>query len=193
MFMEKINLGPKGFVYPMPVSLVGATVNGLPNFMTVGWVNRANSNPPLVVAALNKNHYTSEGIKISKSFSINFPSAEMVVEADYCGLVSGRKTDKSEIFTMFYGELETAPMIQECPLSLECRLFGIHELPTNNLFIGEIIATYSEEKFLTDGKPDIKKMNPLVLTMPDNQYWSVGKMVGKAWNIGKKLRQEKIV
>ena len=116
----------------------------------------------------------------------------MVVEVDYYGLVSGRKIDKSEIFTVLYGEFETAPMIQECPLCLECRLFWIHELPTNNLFISEIIATYSEEQFFTDSKSGIQKMTPLVLTMPDNQYWGGGEKVGKAWNIGKKLRQENI-
>jgi len=61
------------------------------------------------------------------------------------------------------------------------------ENPTNNFYIGEIIASYTEEKYLTDCKPDIKKINPLLLTMPDNRYWTVGAYAGDAWSCGKKL------
>lgn len=111
----------------------------------------------------------------------------MVRETDYCGLVSGEKIDKSDLFEVFYGELGTAPMIKECTLNLECRLTETLEFPTNYFFVGEIIATYSEEKYLTQGKPDIKKMEPLLLTMPDNSYWTVGDYAGAAWEIGKSL------
>jgi flavin reductase (DIM6/NTAB) family NADH-FMN oxidoreductase RutF len=78
-------------------------------------------------------------------------------------------------------------MITECPLCLECRLETTVENPTNNFYIGEIIASYTEEKYLTGGKPDITKINPLLLTMPDNRYWTIGACAGDAWNIGKKL------
>jgi flavin reductase (DIM6/NTAB) family NADH-FMN oxidoreductase RutF len=115
----------------------------------------------------------------------------MVEATDYCGLVSGKTTDKSKVFEIFYGELKTAPMITECSLSLECKLVDKVDLQTNIFFIGEIIASYTEEKFLTNGKLDIKKMNPLLLTMPDNSYWTVGNYVGKAWNIGNTFKKEK--
>ena len=114
----------------------------------------------------------------------------MVEQVDYCGLVSGRKIDKSSVFEVFYGDLKSVPMIKNCTLCMECMLVDIHELPTNDLFIGEIVNAYTEEKYLTDSKPDIKKMNPLVLTMPDNNYWVVGEHVEKAWSVGKKLKQE---
>ena len=191
MIMEKINIGTTAFVYPMPMTLVGANVGGRPNFMAVGWINRCNYKPPLLVAGLNKRHYTPEGIRENETFSVNIPSIEMIEETDYCGLVSGRKIEKSELFEVFYGELKTAPMIKQCRMNIECRLFDIHELPTNNLYIGEIVAAYTEEKYLTkDGKPDIKKINPFVLTMPDNSFWAVGEYLGKAWGIGKKLKKE---
>jgi flavin reductase (DIM6/NTAB) family NADH-FMN oxidoreductase RutF len=187
--LEKINIGTNVFVYPMPVTLVGAKVEGRTNFMAVGWLSRVNAKPPMLAVALNKMHYTPEGIKETRTFSVNFPSSDMVQETDYCGLVSGRRIDKSTVFDVFYGELETAPMIKACPLCLECKLVDIYELPTNNLFIGEIIAGYTEERFLTDDKPDIQKMNPLILTMPDNNYWTVGSHAGKAWSAGKKLKR----
>jgi flavin reductase (DIM6/NTAB) family NADH-FMN oxidoreductase RutF len=76
-------------------------------------------------------------------------------------------------------------MIRECPLSLECRLVNAVDLPTNSLFIGEIVGAYSEERYLTEGKPDIKKISPFTLTMPDNNYWKIGGNAGKAWSVGK--------
>jgi len=112
----------------------------------------------------------------------------MVEKTDYCGLVSGKDVDKAALFDVYYGELGTAPMITECPLSLECRLEITVENPTNNFYIGEIIASYTEEKYLTDGKPDIRKINPLLLTMPDNRFWTVGDCAGDAWSIGKTLK-----
>ncbi|MCQ1534630.1 flavin reductase family protein [Methanosarcina sp. KYL-1] len=185
---EKIKIDNNVFVYPMPVTLLGANVEGKANFMALGWVSRVNANPPMLAVGVHKTHYTPEGIRENGSFSVNFPGAEMIVETDYCGLVSGEKVDKSGLFEVFYGELETAPMIMECTLNLECKLVEILEFPTNYLFVGEIIAAYSEEQYLTQEKPDIKKMDPLLLTMPDNSYWTVGDYAGAAWKIGKSLK-----
>ena len=187
--MKKIKIDANTYVYPTPVTLVGTKVEGRANFMAVGWVSRVNRNPPLIGIGVNRVHYTGKGIQETKTFSINFPSADMAEIADYCGIVSGKKVDKSNIFETFYGDLKTAPMIMESTLCMECKLFDIVELPTNHLFIGEIIACYTEEKYLTDGKLDIKKMNPLLLTMPDKSYWTVGEYAGKAWSIGKKLQK----
>jgi flavin reductase (DIM6/NTAB) family NADH-FMN oxidoreductase RutF len=186
--MKKINIGSNVFTQPMPITLLGTKDEDKPNFMTLAWVTRANANPPLFVAAVNKFHLSNQNIRENKTFSINFPSEEMISETDYCGLVSGRKTDKSNIFEVFYGELKTAPMIMECPLSIECKLFDIHELPTNDLFIGEAVAAYTEEQYLYEGKLDIKKIKPLMLTMPDNNYWKVGEHVGNAWKDGKNFK-----
>ena len=187
--MGKINLGANAYIYPMPVTLVGAMVEGRANFMAVGWVMRVNRQPPLLAVALNKAHYTPKGIRAQRTFSVNFPGADLMEKADYCGLVSGHKVDKSGLFRVFFGELETAPLIEECPLGLECRLYQVVELPANDLFIGEIVAAYADEDCLTDGRPDILKINPLVLTMPDNNYWTVGAHAGRAWSAGKKLKE----
>jgi flavin reductase (DIM6/NTAB) family NADH-FMN oxidoreductase RutF len=191
--MEKIDIGKNGFVYPMPVALLGTKIDDKSNFMALGWVMRASINPPLLTVSVNKNHLTNKAIRENKTFSVNFPSIELIEETDYCGLVSGKTTDKSDLFEIYYGNLETAPMIKECPLSLECKLNDTYEMPTSDLFIGEIVATYTEEKYLTDNKPDIEKINPAVLTMPDNNYWKVGENIGKAWNIGKNLKKENII
>ena len=185
--MGKISSGRNVFVYPMPVTLLGTLVDNKPDFMALGWITRVNANPPTLGCGVGRHHHSIRGIEENKTFSINFPSADMMEKTDYCGLVSGKDTDKAALFDVYYGELKTAPMIAECPLSLECRLQTTVTNPTNNFYIGEIIASYTEEKYLTDDKPDIKKINPLLLTMPDNRYWTVGEYAGNAWSSGKKL------
>jgi flavin reductase (DIM6/NTAB) family NADH-FMN oxidoreductase RutF len=77
-------------------------------------------------------------------------------------------------------------MIAECPLCLECRVHEIVDLGSHELFIADIVASWSEPRFLdTDGRPDIAKMRPFVLTMPDNRYWAVGEHIGDAWRAGR--------
>lgn len=182
-----ISVGENVFLYPMPVTLLGANVRGKANFMPLGWISRVNAEPPMVGIGVYKPHHTCEGILENRTFSINVPDAALMKKTDYCGLVSGKDTDKSGIFSVFYGQLGTAPMIHECPLRMECRTVDTLSLPTNYLFIGEIVASYTEERFLTGGKPDIRKINPLLLTMPDNTYWTVGACAGSAWDAGKEL------
>lgn len=188
---EKITIGNNVFVYPMPVTLVGTQVDGRVNFMTVGWISRVNANPPYIGVGINKNHYTAKGIIENGGFSVNFPTADMMKITDYCGIVSGKKEDKSKLFDVFYGKFEAAPMIKECPLNLECGIVETMEFPTNYFFVGEILAAYSEEQYLTEGKLDIEKMKPLLLTMPDNSYWTVGDYNGAAWKTGLSLRGKK--
>ncbi len=188
--MSKVNIGPNVSIYPMPVTLVGAKVEGRANFLAVGWITRVNMKPPLLAVGLNKSHFTPRGIREHGTFSVNFPGANLMEKADYCGLVSGRRVDKSGLFRVFYGELETAPLIEECPLGLECRLYQVVELPSHDLFIGEIVTAHADEDCLTDGHPDILKINPMVLTMPDNNYWTVSERAGQAWHAGKKLKQD---
>jgi flavin reductase (DIM6/NTAB) family NADH-FMN oxidoreductase RutF len=183
--MSKINIGSRVTPYPMPVTLVGTLVDNRVNFMTAAWIGRMNYEPPIWSAGINKRHHTVKGIKENEAFSINFPSSDMIEKIDYCGLCSGKKIDKSQVFDIYYGELKNTPMIQDCPLAIECKLYKIVEMPTNLLILGEVVASYTEVKYLTDGKIDIKKLNPPVLTMPDNRYWTVGDYLADAWKIGK--------
>jgi flavin reductase (DIM6/NTAB) family NADH-FMN oxidoreductase RutF len=186
--MDKEQIG-KNFFIPMPVVLVGTQVEGKANFMTVVWCARANANPPMIACGIANHHYTSQGITETKTFSVNIPSSDLMEKTDYCGLVSGAKTDKSQVFDVFYGSLKTAPMIRECPVTLECKLVHAIPLPTNTLYIGEIVGAYADGRVIKDGKPDFPEIDPLFLTMPDNRYWTLGKYAGDAWSAGKKLIQ----
>ena len=188
--MAKSRININDFGYPMPVTLVGSLVETKPNFLTAAWVSRVNFKPPMIAVALGKNHHTNKGIQYNKSFSVNIPSVDLIKETDYCGIVSGKTTDKSELFEVFYGDLKTAPMIKQCPLCLECKVINTVEMQADILFIGEMISAYSEDKYLTQGYPDIQKIKPFILTMPDNNYWLLGEKIGQAWAIGKQFEQE---
>ncbi len=108
----------------------------------------------------------------------------MVAITDYCGIVSGGTVDKSTLFKTFYGKLETAPMIQECPVNLECRLIRTMEFEVDTAYIGEVAEVYSENKYMTGRRLDIKKINPMLFATHERSYWSIGGYIGKAWNIG---------
>jgi len=185
--MAKIKVTKNVMWNPMPVVLVGTQVKGRANFMAVGWSCPVNWEPPMVALAIGKKHYTATGISSTKTFSVNLPSVALLQKTDYCGIYSGEKVDKSELFEVFYGELKTAPMISQCPLNLECTLVQTVTLSTTFLFIGQVVGMYCEERFLAEGGPDIVKMEPFVLTTPDTCYHSLGQTLGKAWEIGKKL------
>ena len=186
--MSKIKIRPDISPFPMPVAIVGALVNDRPNFMTVAWFNRLNGRPPIWGVALGKKQYTLEGIRKNKVFSINIPNVNLVEQVDYCGITSGRKVDKSKLFNIFYGELESVPMVQECPLCLECRVYDIIELPGISLVLGEVITAYTEAHYLTENKLDSKKIDPFTFSQPDNKYWALGDMVADAFSIGKKFK-----
>ena len=185
---SKINLGAKIASYPMPVVLVGANVRRKPNFLAVAWFMAAAHTPPKVAIALNKAHYTNQGIKENRTFSVCVPSEDMIEATDYCGLFSGHKADKSRIFNVFYGDLKTAPMITDCPLNLECKLDKIIDNGSNEMFIGDVASTFTEEKYLTDGVIDMKKVRPLILSLDDRNYHGLGEMKAKAWNVGKNFK-----
>jgi flavin reductase (DIM6/NTAB) family NADH-FMN oxidoreductase RutF len=157
--------------------------------MALDWLTRVNYNPPMLGICVNKNNASQAAIADTGEFSVNVPSVDMVAVTDYTGLVSGKRVDKSGLFEVFYGELKSAPMITDCPITIECRVSQTVDLPTNSFFIAEMVNVYCEEEFLTGGKPDVTKVRPFVLTMPDNRFWAIGECVGKAWDAGKSVRK----
>ncbi|MHA2207823.1 MAG: flavin reductase family protein [Candidatus Thorarchaeota archaeon] len=184
--MSKIEINPGVAPFPKPIVLVGAMVNGRPNFITIAWFNRLNRRPNIWGVAMGKRQYTLEGIRKNGKFSINFPNVDIVARVDFCGIYSGREVDKSETFDVFYGELGDVPMVKECPVTAECSVYEIIELPSTSLLLGEVKHAYIEERFMTDGTPDLRKINPFVFIRPGDQYWALGDSIGDAWSIGKK-------
>ena len=182
--MTQVKLSPQAF-FPMPMALVGTQVDGRVNFMPEAWICRANYEPPLLAVAMNRGHYSHEGIMANGAFSVCFPGRELLQRTDYCGLVSGREVDKSAIFEVFYGQLPTVPLIRECRLNLACRLVDRLEFATNSLFVAEIMECFADGDYLDGTRPDHKAMELFFLTLPDNSYWSMGERIGEAWHDGR--------
>lgn len=168
----------------MPTVIVGANVDGKPNYITIAYCGIVNHRPPCISVASSIRHYTNKGIRENATFSVNIPSADQVVITDFCGIRSGKKVDKSILFESFYGDLDTAPMIRECALNLECRVVQTVVISTMEAFIGEITAVYSEDRYLTDGLPDITKIDPIIFAMHRDEYYRLGEYIGPAYKIG---------
>ena len=190
---NKVDLGARIASYPMPVVLVGANVEEKPNFLAIGWFVNAGGKPPKVAVVLSNAHYTNQGIKENGTFSVCIPSDEMIVATDYCGLFSGAEVDKSRVFDVFYGKLKTAPMIAECPVNLECKLDKTVDNGQYEMFIGDVISTYTEEKYLTDGTPDLQKTKPFILAARGARaagYYTLGEPKCEAYGVGKNFKNK---
>jgi flavin reductase (DIM6/NTAB) family NADH-FMN oxidoreductase RutF len=178
----KEKLGPANALYPLVTAIVGATVDGTPDFATIAHVGIAHLRG--ITLGMGNVHLTNKGIIENGTFSVNLPSEDMVAVTDHIGMVSGQKEDKSHLFELFYGELETAPMIQECKVTMECRLIDHIVLPTHDLFVGEVVGTYADREVLTNGVVDIARLKPLLFDMASKKYWSLGAPVAKCWSVG---------
>jgi flavin reductase (DIM6/NTAB) family NADH-FMN oxidoreductase RutF len=183
--MEKVMVG-RTAVGASPVVIAGAIVNGRANFLTLGNYGGISPRPvPLVYISVNKAHYSNAGIREHGYFSINWPSKDLVQKTDYVGLVSGRDTDKSTLFKVFYGSVDKAPMIEECPVNIVCKLVQTVDLPTQEIFIGEVVETFVNKDCCEGNKPDLANINPLL--MGGGFYWELGKKSGEPFKDGKAL------
>lgn len=188
----KINFGGIPYIYPVPIVLAGALVNGKPNFATLGDTGIIGIKPPIVYISSGKNHYTNIGILEHETYSINFPSTKLLVETDYCGTVTGHKVDKSKLFDVFYGELKTAPMIKECPVNLECKVIKEFSIKHRQVFVGEVMQSHVSEEYIIDDKgrkriADLAKLDPVIYAL-DNRYYKIGEQVGIGYSESKKLK-----
>jgi len=192
----KKTLDPNYYPLILPVTLVGANVNGKPNFQTTLLVGVINNNPMTVAVSINKKHHTAKGILEHNNFSLNIPSEDLVVETDYCGITSGREVDKSEIFSVFYGELKTAPMIDECKLTMECKVIDQRDLGRGICFIAEIVKMYADDEIITkrpnkDGTaPNFAKLRPLI-GAESGWYHGIGERIANAYSAGKEYEKKK--
>jgi flavin reductase (DIM6/NTAB) family NADH-FMN oxidoreductase RutF len=171
----------------MPLVLVGSIAGGQPNYMANAHVGIMDFTS--ISVSVGKNYQTNAGIKDTRTLSINIPSVDLVEKADYCGLTSGKRTNKAALFTTFYGTLPTAPMIVECPVTMECSVRETVDFPNHSVFIGEIVNTYYDDHVLTDGVLDLAKVQPILFHLNDKGYWKIGERFATAWNVGQSLKQ----
>jgi len=190
----KKSLGAKTILYPTPIMLVGTyDAADKPNVMTAAWGGICCSSPPCVAVSLRKATYTYGNIVLQGAFTISIPSEYYAIQTDYCGLVSGKKTDKfaEAGLTPVRSALVNAPYIKEFPLVLECKLVHQIELGLHTQFVGEILDVKADAKVLDDkGGLDVEKLRPFFFAPEANVYYGMGKRLGDAFSIGQAVRKK---
>ncbi|TNF45241.1 flavin reductase family protein [bacterium] len=185
----KKSLGPKTIIFPAPVLVVGSyDKDGKANAMTASWGGICCSKPPCIAVSIREATYTYGNIMERKAFTINIPSEDHMKEADYFGLVSGKKEDKFAAtgLTPVRGEHVDAPWIREFPLVLECSVLKVVEIGLHTQFIGEVRDMKAEESVLNEqGAPDIQRVKPFSFTPESRGYYGTGVFLGKAFSVGK--------
>jgi flavin reductase (DIM6/NTAB) family NADH-FMN oxidoreductase RutF len=186
----KKSLGAKTLAQPAPVWVVGSyDLQGKPNIMTIAWGGICCSQPPCIAVSVRKATYTHGCIIERKAFTVNIPSAGLVKDVDYIGMVSGKNVDKFAMtkLTPIRSELVDAPYVNEFPIVIECRLLHTLEVGLHTQFIGEIMDVKAEESVLGEqGMADILKVKPFVFDTGQRAYYGIGGLIGKAFSIGKR-------
>jgi flavin reductase (DIM6/NTAB) family NADH-FMN oxidoreductase RutF len=159
---------------PLPVALVGALVDGRPNFLVIGYIAPFDFGR-YIFFSLYKQRYTRIGIHEQGAFSVNIPSEDLLAETELCGSQSGRDVDKATLFDVFYGELGTAPMIRQCPLSIECEVAQVLDYGQNEGIIGRVVASYADPSCLPGGQLDMRRVRPILWASGgDGRFYGLG-------------------
>ena len=183
METEKQNIGSVIALYPKPMTVIGAEVDGKVNWLVVGHTGIIGHDRVLV--SMSKSHYTNQGIRKSKKLSVNLVSREMLPKADYVGSVSGASVDKSGVFEYHWGENGT-PVIDASPLTMECDVVDVYETEGFDNFICSIANTYAAPDVLgKDGKLDYTRLKPVLFEFPTYSYLATGEIIGKCLNLEK--------
>jgi flavin reductase (DIM6/NTAB) family NADH-FMN oxidoreductase RutF len=187
----KLSLGARTVVCPTPVFVVGTYDKaGKADMMTASWGGIICPQPPCVAISVRKTTYTHGNILERKAFTLSIPSEKYVSQADYFGLVSGRRTDKvaAAKLTVVKSKCVDAPYVKEFPLVLECKVTHMAELWTHTQFVGEVVDVKAEDGVIgSGGGVDIKKLKPLVFIPETQEYYGLGEFVAKVFSAGKKV------
>lgn len=188
--MQK-DLGNVMGLYPTPVTIVGTVLeDGRVNFLTIAHVGIVEHG--LFSISVDNAHKLSNGaISRNREVSVSLVNEEMLEAADYCGIAKGVREDKSGIFHHHFGEQKMAPIIDEAPVCMTCRI--VDSFPVKNFtnYILEPVHTYVSEDCLNDnGKIDYEKVKPVLFEFRNARYLSSGNYIGKCWNIGKDFKKK---
>lgn len=181
----KKNFGTKNWMFPMPVLMIATYgEDGTPNVMNAAWGGITLEDE--ITICIDTSHKTWANIAAKKAFTVAFGTVETANRCDYLGIVSGNQTpDKvaKSGFTLVKSGFVDAPVINELPLVLECKLVSMNAENCN--VVGKIVNCAVEEEVLTDGKPDAAKMKPICFDTCSHTYRVMGDIVAKAFSAGK--------
>ncbi len=183
--MSRTNFGAKPLMYPQPVLIIGTyDENGVPNAMNAAWGITTDFKE---ISISLSEHKTTDNLAKRGAFTVSMATEDQVVACDYVGIESGRKVpDKFEKagFHATKSEFVDAPLIDELPLALECKVRSF----TDGKLVGEIVNVSADDSVITDGKVDMKKLRPIAFDPFNNAYVGIGEKVGNAFSDGAKLK-----
>ena len=178
--MSKVTWKPGTFIYPLPAVMVSCGTMENSNIITVAWTGIINTNPAMVYISVRPIRYSYNLIKEQGEFVINLTNKDLVRATDWCGVKTGKKLDKFKEMNLHKEKAKfvKCPMIKESPVSVECRVKEIKELGSHHMFIAEVLAINSDEKYIDEkGAFDISKCD--LIAYANGHYYSLGKKIGK--------------
>lgn len=172
---------PGNMLYPLPALMV--TVNdgdGHDNVFTVAWAGTVCTNPPMVSISVRPERYSYDFIKKTGEFVLNIPNKKLAYATDYCGVRSGRDTDKFKDMKLNKEKAQQvlAPLIGQCPVNIECRVKEVIELGSHHMFIADVLCVHADEKYMDEkGRFCFERAEPIVYSHGD--YAVLGDKIGK--------------
>ncbi len=191
--MGKITWKPGTFIYPIPAVMVSCGTMEKSNIITVAWTGIINTNPAMVYISVRPTRYSYNLIKDQGEFVINLTTKNLVKATDWCGVKTGAKVDKFKEMKLHKEKANfvKCPMIQESPVSVECKVKEIKELGSHTMFIAEVVAINVDEKYIDNkGAFDITKCD--LMAYANGNYLAMGKKLGKfGFSVKKKKKNKK--
>ena len=189
--MGKVTWKAGTFEYPIPAAMVSCGTMEKSNIITVAWTGVINTNPAMVYISVRPERYSYDIIKKSKEFVINSTNEQLAYATDWCGVKSGKDVDKFEKLhlTKQRATIVNCPMIEEAPVSIECKVKEIKKLGSHDMFLAEVLAVNADEKYFDKkGAFDISKCN--LIAYANGGYYTLGKKVGKfGYSVQKKKKR----
>ena len=172
---KKVAAKPGPMLYPLPLAMVSCGSMEESNIITVAWTGIINTDPPMTYVSLRKSRYSHDIIRDHGEFVINLTSRELVKACDFCGVRSGRDLDKFRETGLKKeaGDIVSAPMIAESPVSLECVVKDVKELPSHDMFLAEIVSVHIDEAMISpEGRFRFEDMH--LVTSCHGEYLPLG-------------------
>lgn len=190
--MSKINWKGGALLAPVPPVLVTVGDGERQNVFTVAWTGLINTQPPKTYISVRPSRYSYDFIKETGEFALNLTPTSLVRAADWCGIHTGRKVNKFERMNLTPTEASIigAPIIEECPMALECKVFDMIELGTHHMFLADIVAVDVNEELLDSaGRLHIDRAD--LAAFAHGEYFSLGKSLGTFGFSVKKKKKHK--
>ena len=171
---------PTTAVVPCPVVLLSVAGEDRPNIITLSWVANVCSNPPTIVAGIRPQRHSYEMVKNADDFVLNIPSIDQLDAAEFAGTKSGRDYDKFKEcnVTPVPATKVQSPMIEECPINIECKVTRIDSPGVHDVFTAEVVAVHVDESVLDEKGRFIASKAGLFTYLPLNgEYWSLGEHI----------------